>query len=218
MIKIVIAEDHLALIDGIKSFFVNSKEIEFAGTAENGEELIKQVEIHQPDLVITDIRMPKMDGFVAVEKLLEKNQKLNILVFTMFDSYTVISRMFNLGVKGYILKNAGLNTLIEAIKTVSKGEKFVSKTVYDILEIGNYEAKKELQTEIKKRKQRKLLTKREKQILYHIAQKKTTVEISKELGISVATVDTHRKNMHRKLKLKGRNDLYFFAAENKYDL
>ncbi len=218
MIRIVIAEDHLALIDGIKSFFVNSEEIEFVGTAENGEELIKQVDLHQPDLVITDIRMPRMDGFVAVEKLLEKNPDLNILVFTMFDSYPAISRMLNLGVKGYILKNSGLNTLIEAIKTVSKGKEFVSDIVYTTLEIGNYEAKKELQTERKNSEQRKLLTKREKQILYHIAQKKTTIEISEELGISAATVETHRKNMHRKLKLKGRNELYVFAAENKYDV
>ncbi len=218
MIRIVIAEDHLALIDGIKSFFVNSEEIEFVGTAENGEELIKQVELHQPDLVITDIRMPRMDGFVAVEKLLEINPDLNILVFTMFDSYPAISRMLNLGVKGYILKNSGLNTLIKAIKTVSKGKEFVSDIVYTTLEIGNYETKKELQTERKNSEQRKLLTKREKQILYHIAQKKTTVEISEELGISTATVETHRKNMHRKLKLKGRNELYVFAAENKYDV
>jgi len=218
MIRVVIAEDHMALVDGIKSFFVDSDEIKFVGNAKNGEELIEQVKIHKPDLVITDIRMPIMDGFTAVEELLEINPNLNILVFTMFDTYPAISRMLDLGVKGYILKNSGLNILINAIKAVANGKQYVSKVVYESLEIGKYEENKKSQIEIDRIKQRKLLTKREKQILYHIAQRKTTVEISEELGISVKTVETHRKNMHRKLKLKGRNELYVFAAENKYDI
>lgn len=218
MIKVVIAEDHMALVDGIKSFFVDSDEIEFVGNAENGKELIEQVKIHKPDIVITDIRMPTMDGFTAVEKLLEINPNLNILVFTMFDTYPAISRMLDLGVKGYILKNSGLNILIKAIKAVAKGKQYISEVVYEALEVSEYEENKKSQIEIDRIKQRKLLTKREKQILYHIAQRKTTVEISEELGISVKTVETHRKNMHRKLKLKGRNELYVFAAENKYDI
>lgn len=218
MIKVVIAEDHMALVDGIKSFFVDSDEIEFVGNAENGKELIEQVKIHKPDIVITDIRMPTMDGFTAVEKLLEINPDLNILVFTMFDTYPAISRMLDLGVKGYILKNSGLNILIKAIKAVAKGKQYISEVVYEALEVSEYEENKKSQIEIDRIKQRKLLTKREKQILYHIAQRKTTVEISEELGISVKTVETHRKNMHRKLKLKGRNELYVFAAENKYDI
>jgi two-component system nitrate/nitrite response regulator NarL len=215
MIRIVIAEDHTALTDGIKSFFVKSNKIKFVGVAENGEELIEQVKIHKPDLVITDIRMPKMDGFVAVEHLMKENPDLNILVFTMFDTINTINRMLNLGVKGYILKNSGLNTLIEAIKTVSKGKKYLSRSVYEVLELEGKKNKKN--TELEQKKLTDILTKREKQILYLIGQKKTTSEISDELKIAIYTVETHRKNIHRKLNLKGRNELYIFAAENKYD-
>lgn len=219
MIRIVIAEDHVALIDGIKSFFVNSEEIEFVGVAENGKELIEQVKIHQPDLVITDIRMPVLDGFMAVEELMKLNPDTNILVFTMFDTLPTVSRMIDLGVKGYILKNSGLNILIDAIKTVAKGKKYLGKNVYECLEAGNYfKNSKKSGIKLEQVEQRKILTKREKQILFLIAQRKTTEEISKELNIAVSTVETHRKNMHRKLKLKGRNDLYVFAAENKYDV
>jgi two-component system nitrate/nitrite response regulator NarL len=217
MIRIVIAEDHTALIDGIKSFFVESNEIKFVGVAKNGEELIEQVKIHKPDLVITDIRMPKMDGFVAVEYLMKENPELNILVFTMFDTINTINRMLNLGVKGYILKNSGLNTLIEAIKTVSKGKKYLSRSVYEVLELEKEGKKSKKETEIEQKKRAEILTKREKQILYLIGQKKTTYEISEELIIAISTVETHRKNIHRKLNLKGRNELYIFAAENKYD-
>lgn len=218
MIRIVIAEDHMALIDGIKSFFVESDEIEFVGVATNGVELIEQVKKHQPDLVITDIRMPKMDGFMAVELLLKEFKDLNILVFTMFDTYPTIIRMIDLGVKGYILKNSGLNTLIEAIKTVSKGEIFLGRTVYSSLEAGNFAKKNESKIKLEKREQRRLLTKREKQILFLIAQNKTTIEIADILKIAKATVETHRKNMYRKLKLKGKHELYVFAAENKFEV
>jgi len=218
MIRIVIAEDHVSLIDGIKSFFVNSDEIQFVGVAENGKELIEQVNIHKPDLVITDIRMPVLDGFMAVKEILSKNPNQNILVFTMFDTFPTIKRMLDLGVKGYILKNSGLNILIEAIKTVAKGEKYLGNTVFDALEAGDYFNKDISKIRQEQREQRQILTKREKQILFLIAQKKTSEEISKELNIAVATVETHRKNMYRKLKLKGRNELYVFAAENKYEV
>lgn len=218
MIRIVIAEDHLALVDGIKSFFVDSDEIEFVGVAENGIELIEQVKIHNPDLVITDIRMPKMDGFIAVEKILEINPNLNILVFTMFDTYPTVMRMLDYGVKGYILKNSGLNTLVEAIKTVSEGKMFLSEEIYIILEAGEFEKVTSFQMEKKNITPTDILTKRERQILYLIAQKKTTNEISEELEIARATVETHRKNMHKKLKLKGRNELYVFASENKFEV
>ncbi len=210
MIKVVFAEDHQALIDGVESFFEYNKNIEIIGTAANGKELLDLVEKLKPDVVITDIRMPIMDGITATAKIKSKYPNINVLAFSMFDQPKAVNQMLAAGAHGYILKNSGLKIMIEAIKAVAKGKKYFDPNVLLNLE-------KDKSGRNKKRQKKGVLSRREKEIMLLIAEGKKSIEISETLFITKYTVDTHRKNMIRKLGLASNTDLMKIAVERKYE-
>lgn len=211
MITIVIAEDHQMLIDGVQSFFEYDDEVNIIGTANNGEELVKLALLKQPKLVITDIRMPLMDGIQATKKIKEEYPHIKVLAMTMFDQPEAIKQMLNAGATGYILKNSGIKMLSKAIHVVAGGETFFDPNVAlnfmnDYIDDRGNIGKTD----------KVLLSNREKEILYLIANGKTSKEISESLFIAKTTVDTHRKNMIRKLQLTSGNELIKYAVEKKY--
>ncbi len=208
MIRVIIAEDHQALIDGIESFFEYNDDIKIIASANNGKELIPLVKNLNPDVVITDIRMPCMDGIEATSIITSSNLKTNVLAFTMFDQPEAVNKMLKAGAKGYILKNSGLKIMIEAIKAVAEGNEYFDPNVLVNL-------KKQKKETINQR--RGILSKREKEILSHIAEGKKTIEIAKALKITTHTVNSHRKNINRKLGLEPHADLMKIAVEKKYD-
>lgn len=211
MITIIMAEDHQMLIDGVKSFFEYDDTIQIIGAVNNGEELIKLVSLKQPKMVITDIRMPIMDGIQATKIIKKKFPYINVLAMTMFDQPEAIKQMLDAGATGYILKNSGIKMLSKAIVTVAEGATFFDPNVAfnfmndyidDHVVIGKT-------TKI-------ILSKREREILHLIANGKTSKEISENLFIAKTTVDTHRKNMIRKLDLTSGSDLIKYAIDKKY--
>jgi two-component system nitrate/nitrite response regulator NarL len=211
MITIAMAEDHQMLIDGIKLFFEYDENINIIGTVNNGEELVKLVSLKQPKLVITDIRMPRMDGIVATTMIKNNFPHIYVLAMTMFDQPDAIKQMLDAGATGYILKNSGIKMLSKAITTVANGETFFDPNVAfnfmndyidDNVTIGH--------------SKKAILSNREKEILHLIANGKTSKEIASSLFIAKTTVDTHRKNMIRKLKLSTGNELVKYAIDKKY--
>lgn len=202
MIRIVIAEDHQALIDGIKLMIEFESDIEVIGEANDGEELIEIVKRKRPDIVLTDIRMPKCDGICATKAIMENFPKTKVIGFSMFEQTEAISQMQTAGAKGYILKNSSLKKVLEAIRTVAKGGIYFDDaiTTHDSL------TKEEI-----------ILSKREKEILQLIGEGKTSQEIADTLFIGKTTVDTHRKNIIKKINIHGKTDLIRFAVERKYD-
>ncbi len=211
MITIAMAEDHQMLIDGITSFFEYDEDINIIGTVNTGEDLVKLVFLKQPKLVITDIRMPRMDGIVATKKIKEKFPHIHVLAITMFDQPEAIKQMLDAGATGYILKNSGIKMLSKAIHIVANGETFFDPNVAfnfmndyidDNVKIG--------------RSEKAILSNREKEILHLIANGNTSKEIAAELFIAKTTVDTHRKNMIRKLNLATGNELIKYAIDKKY--
>jgi two-component system nitrate/nitrite response regulator NarL len=204
MIRLAIAEDHQSLIDGIKLLLEYEDDIEIVGTANDGEALLDLVRLKQPNVVITDIRMPKMDGIFATQKIKKELPHTKVLAFTMFDQKDAIQQMLDAGACGYLLKNSPLEDVLKAVRSVYKGNTF-------------YDANIEIQSEDNSNKKTKgILTKRQTEILGLIAQGKTSREIADELFIGVHTVDTHRKNMARILGLKGKGELLRYAIEKKY--
>jgi len=206
MIRLAIAEDHQSLIDGIKLLLEYEDNISIVGTANDGEALIDIVRKKQPNIVITDIRMPKLDGIAATKIIKKEFPKVKIIAFTMFDQTDAIEQMMEAGASGYLLKNSSLNDVLEALNTVENGEVYFD---------GNIDTNA-LNSDIKSNK-KGLLTKRQLQILKLIGQGKTSREIAEELFIGTHTVDTHRKNMVRILGLKGKGELMRYALEKKYD-
>ncbi len=202
MITLIIAEDHQALIDGIKSFLEYEHDINVVGEANDGEMLLDLVRKNQPQVVITDIRMPKCDGIQATRLIKKEFPATKVIAFSMFDQVEAIDQMKQAGASGYILKNSSLKKLIEAIRTVAS-----NKTFYDdAISITNSNTKEIL-----------LLSIREKEILKLIGDGKNTNEIAEALFIAKSTVDTHRKNILKKISINGKTDLIRYAIERKYD-
>ena len=153
MIRLAIAEDHQSLIDGLELLLKYEEGIEIVGTANDGEALLSIVQKKEPNVVVTDIRMPKMDGIQAAKIIKKEYPHIKILAFSMFDQDEAVGKMIAAGASGYILKNTSLNEVLKAILTVAEG-----KSYFD----GNINVKgfdKE-----KSKPKKGLLTKRQKEI------------------------------------------------------
>lgn len=211
MITLIMAEDHQMLIDGVTSFFEFNEEIKIIGTVNNGEDLVKLVTLKQPKVVITDIRMPKMDGIEATKLIKKQFPHIHVLTMTMFDQPEAIKQMLQAGAIGYILKNSGIKMLSKAILTVSKGKKFFDPNV-----VFNFMTDFIDENVTIGKNENVILSNREKEILQLIAAGKTSFEISESLFLAKSTVDTHRKNMIRKLELSSGNELIKYAIDMKY--
>lgn len=205
MIRLAIAEDHQALIDGIKLLLEFEKDITIVGTANNGEELLDIVEKSRPSLILTDIRMPKLDGIELTKRVKTSHPEIKVLAFSMFDQTEAIQQMLDAGASGYILKNSPLEEVLNALRTVAQGN-----TYFDANINTNVLASKS------DTKTKGVLTKRQIEILELIALGNTSREIADELFIGVHTVDTHRKNMARILGLSGKGELMRYALDKKY--
>ncbi len=203
MITVAIAEDHQALIDGIKSYIRYEDDIQVIGQANDGEALLKLVRLKQPKVVLCDIRMPKMDGIQATTTILKEFPHTKVVAFTMFDQTEAVQQMLKAGAHGYILKNSSLEVVLEAIRSVAKGNTYFDKKI--VLE------------QNKKNSSKSVLSKREREILQLIAKGNTSHQIADSLFIGKSTVDTHRKNMIRKLGLSGPGELLRYAVEKKYE-
>ena len=202
MISIAIAEDHQSLIDGIDLLFKYDDEVSVIGTANDGVSILDIINKKQPNILLTDIRMPKMDGITLTKTLKKQYPNIKVIAFSMYNQDEAVQQMLEAGANGYILKNATLEEVRKAIITVASGN-----TYYDP-NINIQQRERKPKTSI--------LTKRQSQILMLIAQGKTSREIADELFIGVQTVDTHRKNMIRILGLQGKGELMRYALEQKY--
>ena len=204
MIRIVMAEDHNALIDGVKLFFKQMNDVQLVGYANNGQDLCELVALKRPDVVITDIRMPVMDGIVATRKIVQSHPGVKVIAFTMFSQDEAVQQMLQAGAAGYILKNSNLDQLLNAIYAVYKGETYFDPSI--------------VLPQIKPtQKSKSVLSRRQIEILKLVAEGKTNQEIADLLFIGKTTVETHRKNMIRILNLKGAGELLRYAVESKYN-
>jgi len=206
MTTIAIAEDHQSLIDGLSLLFQQEENFEIVGKANNGEELLDIVRLKQPKIVLTDIRMPKIDGIAATKIIKNEFKHIKVIAFSMFDQQEAIQQMLNAGASGYILKNSGLNDVKLAIETVIQGKDYFDPSL-------NLAFLDDKETNQKK----SILSKTENEILHLIGDGKTSNEIAEIRFCSVSTVETHRKNMMRKLDLRGKGELLRYALDKKYD-
>lgn len=204
MIRLALADDHQSLLDGIKLHLSKDKSIDLIGTATNGQDLINLVKIKTPHVVMTDIRMPIMDGITATKLIKKQFPNIKVIALSMFDQQDAVKQMLDVGADGYILKNASLTEVVSAIKTLYQGNQYFDSQL--CLEENNTDDHQKHQ-----------LTKRQEEILKLVGHGKTSRQIADELFIGVYTVDTHRKNIMRCLGLSGRGELLRYALDRKYD-
>ncbi|WP_200975844.1 response regulator transcription factor [Echinicola sp. 20G] len=200
-IKVVLADDHMVVRSGIKNLLENEGEIEVVGEASNGEEALEQVTSSQPDLLIIDIRMPVMNGLDATKKLNGLKTNTKALILSMHDDEDYILQSIESGADGYLLKDTSKDEFMKAIKTIHEGGKYFSGDISQVL-VKSY-------LNVKDRKISKNvtstntydITKREKQILKMISDGTGNKEIAEQLGKSIRTIETHRFNIMKKLKV-----------------
>ncbi|TVQ04934.1 MAG: DNA-binding response regulator [Balneolaceae bacterium] len=203
---IIIADDHQIFLDGLRSILAGMQDMQVVAEANNGVDLIKMTEVHRPDIILTDLRMPGMDGVAAVRYLKKNFPEIPVLVLSMFEEEEEIVEILKSGAKGYIPKKAGVNELLKAIRLVAANRRYYSPGIQKTIS-GWLKNPEETNPENE-------LTRREWEVLDLIAVGKTSQQIAGFLNISKLTVDTHRKNIRKKLDIKSNTGLVKFALEN----
>jgi len=191
--KIILTDDHQIVLDGLSAILSHYPEYEVIGKANNGKEAIRLVGALRPNLVILDIDMPLMNGLVAAKEIREQYPETQIIILSLHQEASVIRKLIQLGVNGYLLKSADREEMITAIEMLRKGRTYFSGEV--TLKLSQRSPGTPDQESVKISS----LTDRELEILKAIAEGLSSQEIGKLLHISARTVDTHRTNMMKKL-------------------
>ena len=210
-IKIYIVDDHRMLIDGLKALLNNEVLFKIVGQSLSAETALEEIPKLNPDVLLTDINMPGMDGIELTRSIKKILPELKVIALSMFNERATISDMLEAGVSGYILKNTGKDELVAALLKVSNGGMYFSNEVSD--EMMRSISEKGKSSDDKKNAIQ--LTTRETEIVQLIAQELSNAMIAEQLFISERTVETHRKNIFRKTETKSIVGLIKWAFENK---
>jgi DNA-binding NarL/FixJ family response regulator len=207
--KIIVAEDHKILREGLISLLAGSDDIKVVGEAEDGLEAIRRVDQVRPDLILLDLSMPRMDGLSAIKEIKTRSPKTKILALTIHESEDFILEAFKSGADGYCLKDASSSELLMAIKSVLSGKRYLSPGISDKVLEGYIEGRKTL----KASSSWDTITQREREILKLVGEGYKNREIADFLFISTKTVEKHRSNIMRKLDIHTASGLTALAIE-----
>ena len=209
LIRVVLADDHAIVRAGLKAVLGAAKDIDVVGEASNGKEAIAQVERLHPDVVVMDLTMAEMDGLAATKVLAAKGSGTRVLVLTMHAEEDYLVPLLEAGAAGYLVKSAADRELVDAVRTVARGELFVRPAAARVLAKGL--KKKDEHADDRARYEK--LTERERDVLRLIAAGYTAPEIGERLFISPKTVDTYKQRINEKLGLAHRADYVKLALK-----
>jgi DNA-binding NarL/FixJ family response regulator len=209
-IRVILADDHTILRDGIRALLADETDIQLIGEAEDGRAAVRMACELKPDIVIMDIAMPLLNGLEATRQIKHHLPETEVLILSMHDNEEYIRQVLAAGAMGYILKDAAARELIEAIKTVRRGEAVLSSAITrlvieDYLRWGGVQPQDENGN----------LTPREREVLQLIAEGYTNKAIADILCLSIKTVQAHRANLMGKLDLHDRGELIKYAIQKK---
>lgn len=209
-IKLIIADDHEIFRDGLALMLSKQKDLELAGQAENGKELVEMVEQLDPDIIITDIKMPVMDGVEAARKILEKNADRRIIALSMFDEENLIVDMLESGAKGYLLKNADKQEILDAIATVYENNNYYCRHTSAKLASMIVKSKFNPYRKIKPVE----FSDREKEIILYICKQYTAQQMADTLYLSKRTVEGYRTKILEKMNVKNTAGVVIYALKH----
>ena len=209
-ISLVIADDHEIFRDGLALMLSKQEGITLIGQAEDGRELIRLVDELHPDIVITDIKMPKLDGILATRTLLQKNADLKIIALSMFDEDNLIVEMLEAGAKGYLLKNADKKEILEAIQAVYDDNIFYCRHTSSRLAAMIVKSR----FDPHKKKQDVVFSEREIEIIKLICRQQTAQQIGDQLFLSKRTVEGYRTKIMEKMDARNTAGVVIFALRN----
>ena len=205
-VNVILADDHRIVRKGLKAILEHEDDIDVVAEAENGREAVEVCKLIKPDVVLLDISMPGMNGLLATDEILESSPETKVLILSMYLDETYITEALRKGACGYLLKDCATGELVAAIKSVMRGETYLSPKVTTRVVKQFINTKKGVVETVFE-----VLSSRELQILQLIAEGKTTKCISEILALSPKTIDSHRVNIGRKLDLHDIASLVKFA-------
>jgi DNA-binding NarL/FixJ family response regulator len=211
LIQVLVIDDHQLIIDGMKSILQDEEDVAFAGGANSMSEALEFLSNHEVDVVLADISMPQHSGIEVTRKIRELYPNIRVLALTMHEDITMISKMVDAGASGYILKRTNMNEVLDAIKAVASGGRYLGRDVQAIL-MDNLSTSANV-VELPEDAPAPLTT-REREILNLIAKELSNEEIANKLFISERTVETHRRNIFTKTKTKSIVGLIKYAIKN----
>ena len=195
-LRLILADDHPVVRDGLAAIINQQQDMEVVAEAENGEQAVTLYDSHRPDVLVLDLRMPKKDGVAVVDEVIAKHADARILIMTTHDGDEDIFRCLSQGAMGYLLKDAGRQEILSAIRTLGEGRQYTSSSV----------AVKALQ-----RMTKPTLTQREIDVLQLLAQGRSNKDIARRLTITEGTAKTHVKAILTKLDAMSRTEAVAIA-------
>lgn len=207
MIKVLLADDHSIVRAGLRRIVEESSDMEVIAEAERGREAIIKARESKPDVAVIDISMPGIDGLEVTELLLEENPKLPVVILTMHEEEQYVIRAVEAGAMGYITKRSAPEQLVDAIRRVHAGSRYLTEEASEALAL-------RVARGIKGETLLDSLSRRELQVLRRLAMGHTNREIASAYGISIKTVDTYRFRLLKKLNLRNNAELSRFAIQN----
>ncbi len=206
-IRIVIADDHLIIRQGIKMILETEEDLSFVGEASDGTEALEVCEKTHPDVVLMDLRMPGMDGLTAIQHLHADMPEIAVLILTTFNENELMFRGLQAGAKGFLLKDTDRETLFNAIRAAARGETLLTPDIMQRLLTG-------MQNGTSKRVNEMPFTTREFEVLNAVAKGDRSKEIALALGITERTVKAHLASIYNKLGVDSRAAAIAIAAQN----
>ena len=206
MIKLLIADDHLIIRQGLRLILETENDFEIVGEASDGAEALKLCKKLKPDVVLMDLRMPNMDGLTAIEKLRVEQPEIAIVILTTFNEDDLMLRGLQAGARGYLLKDTGRSTLFNTIRAAARGETLLKPEIMARVLSQKNITKTESNETIN-------LTDRELEVLASVARGERSKEVASHLGISERTVKAHLASIYSKLGVDSRAAAIAIAAQ-----
>ncbi|WP_425058521.1 Transcriptional regulatory protein DegU [Sporomusa carbonis] len=216
-IKLLIADDHALLRQGIKNVLSLEPDFLVIGEAADGEETIKQVESLKPDIILLDVNMPRLNGLEVTRRLKAADANVKVIILTIHDDEGYVLEVIKAGAVGYLLKDIEPGMLVKAIRTVFEGQSFIYPTLAQRLfgEISRQAEKKHETAAMLERRKEERLTYREVEVLQLIGQGMSNQEIAQKLYLSEKTVKNHLTNIFRKINVVDRTQAVLYAIKHK---
>ncbi len=209
-IRILLADDHKIVCDGLKALLEAQPDMEIVAQAENGREAVKLAQKQKPDMIIMDVAMPDLNGLEAVRQILSTHPHTKIIALSMHADRRYVTGMLSAGASGYILKHCAFEELVQAIRVVLLNQVYLSPTIAGIV-VKELAQSKKSRSRQSASSSNQALTPREREVLQLIAEGHSAREIAQRLHISVKTVETHRRQLMEKLEIRSIADLTKFA-------
>lgn len=206
MIRIIIADDHPIVREGLKQILAGAHDIQVIAEADTGYDLLDKLPKFQPDTILLDIKMPGIGGLDVLKQIKSLKPELPVLILSMHPEEQYAIRVLKAGAAGYLTKNSAPEKLVDAIRKVNQGGKYISSSLAERLAF-------DLDSDSHK-SSHEFLSDREYQVLCMIAQGKTVSEIADTLKLSVKTISTYRARILEKMKMKNNAELTYYAIQN----